>query len=145
MEQKNNIANKNEPFRNYNEVEKYLQNKQVYLRKDIVNSDFKRMLKGRMVYNIEYVEIKSLNKRPIETFAFTLIIEGLEFTIYEYKTQQELFKWIKQNFIPISELIYNRQNYKDFFISGFMLGNGSYQLKKEVDIDLEFEKFYNKL
>jgi len=113
MEQTNNIANKNEPFRNYKEVEKYLQNKQVYVRKDIVNSDFKRILKGRMVYNIEYVEIKSLNKRPIQTFAFTLIIEGLEFTLYEYKTQQELFKWIKQNFIPIRELIDNRQNYKE--------------------------------
>jgi hypothetical protein len=42
-------------------------------------------------------------------------------------------------------ILLSEQDLKTLFIAGFMLGNGSYQLKKEVDIDLEFEKQIQKL
>ena len=53
---------------------------------------------------------------------------------------------MKNQFIPIVEFINNvNQNNKTLFVAGFMLGNGAYQLGKEVDIDLEFEKQIKKL
>jgi hypothetical protein len=33
---------------------------------------------------------------------------------------------------------------KSFFIQGFMTGSGAYQLKVEIDIDAEFEKFFKR-
>lgn len=141
--QSNNIINKNEPFRNYKEVEEYLQYKQVFFKKSIANSDLQEILKGGEVHNIGKVSIKRIRTDAI---AFSMEVCGKEITIYEFKDQLEFFKDVKNQFIPIVEFINTvNQNNKTLFIAGFMLGNGSHQLGKEVDIDLEFEKQIKKL
>ena len=141
--QSNNIINKNEPFKNYKDVEEYLQYKQVFFKKSIANADLQEILKGGEVHNVGKVSIERIRTDAI---AFSLEVCGKEITIYEFKEQQEFFKDIKKQFIPIVDFM-NRvnQNNKTLFIAGYMLGNGSYQLKKEVDIDLEFEKQIQKL
>lgn len=141
--QSNNIINKNEPFRNYKEVEEYLQYKQVFFKKGIVNSDLQEILKGGEVHNIGKVSIERIRTDAI---AFSMEVCGKEITIYEFKDQLEFFKDVKNQFIPIVEFINTvNKNNKTLFIAGFMLGSGSYQLGKEVDIDLEFEKQIKKL
>ena len=91
----------------YKDVENYLQNKQVYFRKEIVNSDFKTIAESGKVHNVGSVFLKRLNER---TLAFTLIIDGTETTMYEHKTDLELFKWVKKYFIPVLELIKQWKN-----------------------------------
>jgi hypothetical protein len=87
---------------NYQNVESYLQNKQVYFKKEIVNSDFKTIAESGKVHNIGKVELKRLNEQQI---AFTLTINGAETTMYEYKSDLEFFAWVKINFIPVCELV----------------------------------------
>lgn len=86
----------------YVDVETYLQNQQVYIRKEIANSDFKTIAKCSKVHNIGMVEVKRISEN---TIAFTIVIDGVETTMYEYKTDDEFFKWIKEVFIPVSQLI----------------------------------------
>jgi hypothetical protein len=86
----------------YQDVEKYLQNKQVYFKKEIVNSDFKTIAESGIVHNIGKVE---LNRISPEIVAFTICINSIEVTMHEYKTDSEFFSWIRSNFIPVSELV----------------------------------------
>ena len=86
----------------YQDVENYLQNKQVYFRKEIANSDFKTISESGKVYNVGKVDLNRLNEQQI---AFTININGVETTMYEYKSDLELFAWVKTNFIPVCELV----------------------------------------
>ena len=86
----------------YQDVENYLQNKQVYFKKEIANSDFKTIAKSGKVHSIGKVNLTRLNENQI---AFTLNVNGTETTMYEYKSDLELFAWVKTNFIPVCELI----------------------------------------
>jgi len=83
---------------NYQDVEKYLQNKQVYFKKEIVNSDFKTIAESNKVHYVERVNLIRLNKEQI---AFSINVNGREVTMYEYKSDLAFFAWVKCNFIPI--------------------------------------------
>lgn len=50
-----------------------------------------------------------------------------------------------KSYNKVEGVLLSEQELKSLFISGFMLGNGSYQLGVDVDIDLEFEKQIQKL
>jgi len=86
----------------YQDVESYLQNKQVYFKKEIANSDFKTIAESGKVHNIGKVELTRINN---ERVAFNLVVNGVETTMYEYKSDLELFAWVKTNFIPVPELV----------------------------------------
>lgn len=86
----------------YKDVENYLQNKQVYFKKEIANRNFKTIAESGKVHNIGKVDLIRLNEQQI---AFTLNVNGTETTIYEYKSDLELFAWVRNNFIPVCELI----------------------------------------
>ena len=86
----------------FQDVEKYLQNKQVYFKKEICNPDFKTIAQSHRVHNVGKVEAKRLNERQI---AFSITIDTNETIMYEYMTNLEFYAWIRCNFIPINELI----------------------------------------
>ena len=86
----------------YQNIENYLQDKQVYFKTEIVNSDFKTIAESGKVHNIDKVDVTRISD---ERVAFTIVINGAETTMYEYKSDLELFAWIKTNFIPVSELV----------------------------------------
>ncbi len=86
----------------YQDVEIYLQNKQVYFKKQIANSDFNTIAESGKVHNIGKVDVTRISD---ERVAFTIIVNGVETTMYEYKSDLELFAWVKTNFIPVSELV----------------------------------------
>jgi hypothetical protein len=86
----------------YQDVVIYLQNKQVYFKKEITNSDFNTIAESGKVHNISKVHVTRISD---ERIAFTIIVNSTEITMYEYKTDLELFAWVKTNFIPVSELI----------------------------------------
>jgi hypothetical protein len=87
-----------EGFISYQDVEIYLQNKQVYFKKEIANSDFKTIAESGKVHYIERVNLIRLNKEQI---AFSINVNGRETTMYEYKSDLEFFDWVKTNFIPV--------------------------------------------
>jgi len=86
----------------FQDVTSYLQNKQVYFKKEIVNRDFKTIVEAGKVYYVGKVELKRLNEN---TLSFLLMIEGKEVNIYEYKSDLEIFAFVKTNFIPVQELV----------------------------------------
>jgi hypothetical protein len=86
----------------YRDVEDYLSCKQVYFRKQISNVDLKTIVEAGKVYYVGKVELKRLNEN---TLSFLLMIEGKEVNIYEYKSDLEMFAFVKTNFIPVQELV----------------------------------------
>lgn len=86
----------------YQDVVNYLQNKQVYFKKEIANNDFNTIAESGKVHNIGKVDVTRISDDRI---AFTIIANGAETTMYEYKSDLELFAWVKTNFIPVSELV----------------------------------------
>jgi hypothetical protein len=86
----------------YRDVEDYLSCKQVYFRKQISNVDLKTIVESGRVYYVGKVELKRLNEN---TLSFLLIIEGKEVNIFEYKSDLEMFAFVKTNFIPVQELV----------------------------------------
>lgn len=91
-------------MKDYEDVKSYLQNKQVYFKKEIVNSDFQTIAESGKVHNVGQCDLKRLNEQRI---AFTLEINGTETTMYQYMTDLELFAWVKSDFIPVQELLYS--------------------------------------
>lgn len=91
----------------FTDAEKYLMNKQVYFRKEIVNSDMKTIAKSGKVHDVGRVEITRLSD---STIAVYIGINNEMVNIFEYKTDIELFSWIRVNFIPVNELIYRWLN-----------------------------------
>lgn len=86
----------------YQDVENYLQNKQVYFKKEIANSDLQTIAESGKVHNVGKVELKRLNATVV---ALCIQINDIEANLYEYKTDLELFAWVKTNFIPVCELV----------------------------------------
>ena len=86
----------------YTDAEKYLMNKQVYFRKEVSNSELITIAEAYKVHNVGKVEIEKLNDR---TIVMRMRINNERVNIYEYKTDLELFAWIRTNFIPVKELV----------------------------------------
>lgn len=86
----------------YGDVETYLARKQVYFKKEIANINFQTIASSDRVHQVGRVEVRRLNNQQI---AFSIQINDLEATLIEYKSDLELFAWIKTNFIPVSELL----------------------------------------
>ena len=92
---------------NYTDAETYLANKQVYFRKEIANSELQTIAQANMVHKVGKVEINDTSNRYHNCKAITIEINGIETTIYEYKTDLEIFAWLKTNLIPLNELVDN--------------------------------------
>ena len=89
-------------MKNLNDVQKYLQNQQVYFRVEITDSDFKTIAEASKAHEIGSVEVTRLNER---TIALKLVINGKEVSIYRDKTDEEFIKWVKAFLIPVYELV----------------------------------------
>lgn len=84
------------------QIEIYLQNKQLYFRKEITDVNLKTIMQGDRVHDVSTVKVERLNE---DCIAFTLHSGDKQFTLYEHKSDVELFEWVKWNFIPVFELI----------------------------------------
>jgi hypothetical protein len=91
-------------MKNLNDIQKYLQNKQVYFRVEITNSDLQTIAEAGKVHEIGNVEVTRLNER---TIAFKLVINSKEVSIYQYKTDEAFVKWVNSFLIPVHELVDN--------------------------------------
>jgi len=85
----------------YKDVEIYLQNKQVYFKKEIADVNLQTIAAAQTVHYVGAVVLERISE---ERIAFTIIVNGIKTTMYEYKSDNELFKWVKENFIPVAEL-----------------------------------------
>lgn len=84
-------------------AEKYLKNSQVFFRKSIVNKDtLLEEVEADKVHQVGEVEINRINEDRV---AFHIEVNGNEHILYEYKTDLELFAWIRTNLIPVRELV----------------------------------------
>ena len=92
----------NKAINSYKEIEKYLQNKQVYFKKEIANVDLETFAESGKVHNVGNVQISRLNKEQV---AMTIDIDGVETTIVEYKNDKEFYSWLIYNFVPVKELV----------------------------------------
>jgi hypothetical protein len=101
------LNEKQEIMTNLNDVKKYLQNKQVYFRVEITDSDLKTIAEAGKAHEIGSVEITRLNK---STLLFKLVINSKEVSIYKDRTDEEFIKWVKAFLIPVHELVDNYLN-----------------------------------
>lgn len=110
---------------NYTDAETYLANKQVYFRKEIANSDLKTIAQANMVHKVGKVEINDTSNRYHSCKAITIEINEIETTIYEYKTDLELFAWLRTNLIPVNTLVDNYLKREQLVCKcGMQKGNG---------------------
>jgi hypothetical protein len=86
----------------FNAVELYLAHRQVYFRREILNSDFKSIADGNWVHNIGDIQVRRLDERRI---VMELEINGQITTITQYCGDLAFFAWVKTQFVPVSELI----------------------------------------
>lgn len=100
-------------IKTFEDVEKYLQYKQVYFRIEIVTQDFKTITDVGRVCNVQKVEAKRLNST---TILLSMKIDGKEANIYEYKDDSKFFEWVKKHFIPLHIIVdhYLFDNETDF-------------------------------
>jgi hypothetical protein len=98
------LNEKQEIMKNLNDVQKYLQNKQVYFRVEITDSDFKTIAEAGKVHEIGSVE---LTRIEMYRMAFDVNINGKETSIILRKTDEEFVKWVKAFLIPVHELVDN--------------------------------------
>jgi hypothetical protein len=96
------LNEKQEIMKNLNDVQKYLQNKQVYFRVEITDSDFKTIAAAGKAHEIGSVEVTRLNE---QTIAFKLVINSKEVSVYQYKTDEEFINWVNAFLIPVHELV----------------------------------------
>lgn len=92
---------------NYTDAETYLANKQVYFRKEIANSDLQTIAKANMVHKVGKVEINDIGTKDFIRKVIHIEINGIETSIYEHKTDLELFAWLRTNLIPVNALVDN--------------------------------------
>ena len=88
----------------FEDVEKYIRNKQVYFRKEICDIDFKTIAESQKVHEVGNVEVKRISK---STIMIEIKINKKTSLLTLEKTDLEFFAWIKTNFIPIKLLIEN--------------------------------------
>ena len=88
------------------EITNFLQNRQVYITKNIVNRSFQTIAEAGKVYNIGAVHIKKTvsDYSDNNSIAFTIVIDDVETTIYYFLSENEFLKYIKVFFIPVSEM-----------------------------------------
>jgi len=94
-------------MKNLNDVQKYLQNKQVYFRVEITDSDLQTIAEAGKVHEIGSVEITRIEMYRI---ALDMIINGKETSIILNRTDEEFIKWVKSFLIPVHELVDNFLN-----------------------------------
>jgi hypothetical protein len=94
-------------MKNLNDVQKYLQNKQVYFRVEITDSDFKTIAEAGKVHEIGSVEVKRIDMYRI---AFDMNVNGKEASIVMRRIDEEFIKWVKAFLIPVHELVDNYLN-----------------------------------
>lgn len=86
----------------FNDVEKFLQNKQVYFKMGIVDVNLRTIVSAKRVHDIGDVSSERISD---QTIAFYITIDGKESAIYKECTDFEFFAWVKQNFIPVQDLV----------------------------------------
>jgi hypothetical protein len=88
----------------YLDVEQFLQFKQVYCRKQILDQNFKTKLDAGIVYDFGKVQVDCINTG---TIAIEFYFNGKKepITIYEYSTDQEFFAFIKRLFVPVHLMV----------------------------------------
>jgi hypothetical protein len=101
------LNEKQEIMKNLNDVQKYLQNQQVYFRVEITDSDLQTIAEAGKVHEIGSVEVTRLNK---STLLFKLVINSREVSIYKYKTDEEFVNWVNAFLIPVHGLVDNYLN-----------------------------------
>ena len=101
------LNEKQENMKNLNDVQKYLQNQQVYFRVEITDSDLQTIAEAGKVHEIGSVEITRIEMYRI---AFDVIINGQETSIILNRTDEEFIKWVKSFLIPVHELVDNYLN-----------------------------------
>jgi hypothetical protein len=94
-------------MKNLNDVQKYLQNQQVYFMVEITDSDFKTIAEAGKVHEIGSVEVKGIDTCRIY---FNFNVNGKETSIIVPKTDKEFIKWVKSFLIPVHELVDNYLN-----------------------------------
>ena len=94
-------------MKNLNDVQKDLQNKQVYFRVRITDSNWKTIAEEGKVHEIGSVEVTRIEMYRI---AFDVIINGQETSIILNRTDEEFIKWVKSFLIPVHELVDNYLN-----------------------------------
>ena len=86
----------------FNDVEKFLQNKQVYFKMGIVDVNLRTIVSAERVHDVGDVSAERISN---QTIAFYITVDGKENAIYKECTDFEFFAWIKQNFIPVQDLV----------------------------------------
>ena len=86
----------------FNDVEKYLQHKQVYFKMGIVDVNLRTIVSAERVHDIGDVSAERISD---QTIAFCITADGKEQCIYKECSDYEFFAWIKQNYIPVQDLV----------------------------------------
>lgn len=97
FEKENNL------FKSIEDVEKYISGQQVYIVPEITDYSLVRKTKGNTVHNVKEVSIEYVRE---DCFCLALTINDKLLRLYLDKTQNELYKWVKTNFIPVKEMLY---------------------------------------
>lgn len=85
------------------DVEQYLQFKQVYVVKDITNTDFQPIIRAGNVIDFKAVEAERINDNTI-SLIFNYNDTGTV-SIYSYENDLSFFAFIKTHFIPVHLLV----------------------------------------
>lgn len=86
----------------FNDAEKYLGNKQVYFKKGIVDVNLRTIVSAERVHDIGDVSAEMISN---QTIALYITVDGKENAIYKECTDFDFFAWIKQNYIPVQDLV----------------------------------------
>lgn len=97
FEKENNILKSNE------DVVKYISGQQVYIVPEITDYSLVQRTKGHTVHNVKEVSVEEVRE---DCFCLSLIINDKLLRLYLDKTPKELYKWVKENFIPVKEMLY---------------------------------------
>ena len=86
----------------FEDVEKYLGNKQVYFKMGVVDINLKTIVPAERVHDIGNISAERISD---QTIAFYITVDGRENAIYKECSDYEFFAWIKQNYIPVQDLV----------------------------------------
>jgi len=88
-------------------LKKYLEQKEVFVKKEISNVDLKTIIKSHST-----IFIKSVECDEIRGGCFSLDVNFIDFSgenkniiIYQYLSKNEFLSFVKENFIPIKQFI----------------------------------------
>jgi len=96
------LNEKQEIMTSLNDVQKYLQNKQVYFRVEITDSDLKTIAAAGKAHEIGSVEVKRIDRYRV---ILDVNVNGNEASIIAHRTDEEFIKWVKAFLIPVHELV----------------------------------------